>query len=78
VSAASRIAATLFQDCSEVGNFADIQDRRRDECRCGSLKMLLKKYFGPRIKADERDKSFVFDPRSSASSHGRPQADDSV
>ena len=38
VSAASRIVSTLFQDCSEVGNFANIQDGHRDESRCGSLK----------------------------------------
>src|SRR5258706_841934 len=38
VSAASRIVSTLFQDCSEVGNFSNVQDGHRDESRCGSLK----------------------------------------
>jgi hypothetical protein len=38
VSAASRIVSTLFQDCSEVGNLANIRDGHRDESRCGSLK----------------------------------------
>jgi hypothetical protein len=39
----------LFQDCSEVGNFANLQDGHRDESRCGSLKTLLKNSPGDRL-----------------------------
>jgi len=48
------IVSTLLQDCSEVGNFGNVQDGHRDESRCGSLKAALR--FGlRRCKPDISD-----------------------